>query len=184
MNMRRPLSLAIHPAALAALVAMAMAPASADPSSDLMNAVVATMNASSYHITMTSPGTGVSEGDIVKPGKMHMITKGAESIVIGTTMYIKISGKWKKIDGSGFSMDPSAEIKKMQAHRSDYTASDLGMRPVGGVPYHAYLVTNNKKHTKETIYVDSAGRLARVETSGITMTFSKYGENVAIVPPM
>jgi hypothetical protein len=169
---------------MAGLVATATVPVLADPSSDVMNAVIATTNARSYHILLTSPGIGVSEGDIVKPSKMRMVTKNTESIVIGSTMYLKISGKWKKMNATGFSLDPSDEVKKMQAHRADYTASDLGMRTVGGVPYHAYLVTDNKKHTKETVFIDAGGRLGRVETSGITMTFSKYGENVSIVPPM
>jgi hypothetical protein len=182
--MPRSLILMMHFAAAAGLVTLATAPVLADPSSDVINATIATTKAPSYHLTMTSPGTGTSEGDFVNPNKMHMVTKDVESIVIGSTMYLKIAGKWKKMDAPGLWSDPADVVKKMQAHRADFSSSDLGMRTVGGVPYHAYLVTDNKKHTKETIYVDSAGRLGRVETSGITMTFSKYGENVSIVPPM
>jgi len=173
----------LHLAAAAGFIAMATGSALADPSSDLVNASIATTKAPSYHVSVTTSGTTI-ESDVVNPNKAHAIAKDMEMIVIGSAMYVKMDGKWKKMNVPGLWSDPTDVAKKMQLHRTDFTASDLGMRTVGGVPYHAYALTDTKKHSKQTVYVDAAGRFGRVETDGIVMIFSKYGENVSIVAPM
>jgi hypothetical protein len=99
-------------------------------------------------------------------------------------MYMKMGGKWKKFAGAGNLPDQTDAIKQMQLHQADYTSRDLGMRTVGGTPYHAYQVTNTKKKTIETVYVDGSGRIGRFEFGDTSMTFSRYGEAVSIVPPM
>ena len=143
------------------------------------------MNQPSYHMSVTSPRGGNIEADMVKPDKMRVITNGMESIVVGSTMYMKMGGKWTKMNVPGIWSSPIDAVKQLQSRHADYTSVDLGMRVVGGVPYHAYRVTDAKKHTSETVFVDSAGRLGRVEASGGTVvTFSKYGETVSIQPPM
>jgi hypothetical protein len=58
------------------------------------------------------------------------------------------------------------------------------MRSLGGTAYHTYLVTNLKKNTKETVYIDGSGRIGGFKFGDTTMTFSKYGEAVSIVAPM
>ena len=169
----------------ASLLLSAMAlPALADPNSALMNAVIATSRQPSYHISMTGPGIGTAEGDVVNPGKMHMIMKEGETIIVRPDMYMKMGGKWKKIAGAGDTLDQSDAIKQMQFHHADYASQDLGMRTVGGATYHAYLVTNTKKHTKEMVFIDGSGRIGRFEQGAMVMVFSKYGEAVSIVPPM
>jgi hypothetical protein len=148
-----------------------------------MNAVIATSQARSYHITMSGPAMA-AQGDVVNPGKMHMIMKEGETIVISPDMYMKMGGKWKKFAGAGATMDQSDAVKQMQLHRADYTSQDLGMRTIGGTSGHAYLVTNLKKNTKETVYVDGSGRIGSFQFGDTTMTFSRYGEAVSIVAPM
>jgi hypothetical protein len=169
--------------AATSLLLATSAPAFADPNSALMNAVIATSQARSYHISMSSPNMS-AQGDIVNPGKMHMVMKDGETIIIRPDMYMKMGGKWKKITGVGDTMDQSDAVKQMQLHRADYTSQDLGMRTIGGAPEHAYLVTNLKKNSKETVYVDGSGRIAGFQFGDTTMTFSKYGEAVSIVAPM
>lgn len=182
--MRRSLSLAIASAAAAGLIGLATRSALADPSPVLIGAVAATMNQPSYHVSIRSPRGGTNEADMVKPDKMHVYMKDGESIVIGSTMYMKMGGKWTKMNVPGLWSDPTSAVKMLQTNHADYSSVDLGMRNVGGVPYHAYTVTNSKKHTTETVYLDSAGRLGRIEERGIVMVFSKYGETVSIQPPM
>lgn len=172
-----------HIAAASALLLAMSAPVLADPNSALMSAVIATSQARSYHISMSGPSIS-AESDVVNPGKMHMIMKEGETIIIRPDMYMKMGGKWKKISGAGDTLDQSDAVKQMQLHRADYSSQDLGMRTVGGTPYHAYLVTNVKKNTKETVFVDAAGRIGRFQFGDTTMTFSKYGEAVSIVAPM
>jgi hypothetical protein len=172
-----------HLVAASALLFVMTAPVLADPNSALMNAVIATSQQHSYHISMSGPSM-TAEGDIVNPGKMHMVMKEGETIIIRPDMYMKMGGKWKKVAGAAGTMDQSDAVKQMQLHRADYTSQDLGMRTVGGTSYHAYLVTNVKKNTKETVFVDGAGRIGRFQFGDTTMTFSKYGEAVSIVAPM
>jgi hypothetical protein len=176
--------LTIISAALAGLIGLATGSALADPSPALVAAVIATTNQPSYHLTITSPRAGTTEADMVKPDKMHVIMKDGESIVIGSTMYMKMGGKWTKMSAAGMWSDPTAAVKLLQTHHADYTSVDLGMRTAGGVPYHAYSVTDTKKHTTETVYIDGAGRLGRVEARGTVIVFSKYGETVSIQAPM
>lgn len=181
--MPRQSSHVCHFIAASALLLAMSAPALADPNSALMNAVIATSQARSYHITMSGPSMA-AEGDVVNPGKMHMIMKEGETIVIRPDMYMKMGGKWKKMAGAGATLDQSDAVKQMQLHRADYTSQDLGMRTVGGTSGHAYLVTNLKKNTKETVYVDGSGRIAGFQFGDTMMTFSRYGEAVSIVAPM
>jgi hypothetical protein len=182
--MLKPPARLSHVIAAGALLSAMAAPALADPNSALMNAVIATSRQPSYHITLTGPSIGTAEGDVVNPGKMHMTMKMGETIVIRPDMYMKMDGKWKKFAGAGNTPDQSDAIKQMQLHHADYTSRDLGMRTVGGISYHAYLVTNLKKKTTETVFVDGGGRIGRFEMGDTVMTFTKYGENVSIVPPM
>ena len=157
---------------------------SRDGSVAIIAALAVTMNQSSYHLTMTTPGSDTVETDFVKPDKMHIVMKGVESIVIGSTMYVKMSGKWQKMDAKGLWSNPADAVKLMQTAHADYTSVDLGMSTAGGVPYHAYRVTDTKRHTSETIFIDAAGRLGRMEVRGSVITFSKYGEAFSIQPPM
>jgi hypothetical protein len=182
--MRRSLSLTIVSAAVAGLIGLATGSALADPSPAIIAALAATMNQPSYHVAITSPRGGTTEADMMKPNKMHLYMKDGEGIVIGSTMYMKMGGKWTKTNVPGLWSDPTDAVKTMQTNHADYASVDLGMSTVGGVPYHAYRVTNSKKHTTETIYVDSAGRLGRIEARGIVIVFSKYGEAISIQPPM
>jgi hypothetical protein len=45
-------------------------------------------------------------------------------------------------------------------------------------------MTDTKKHLSQTVFIDAAGRIGRIEISGIVITFSKYGEAFSIQPPM
>ena len=185
--MRRSLFLTINSAAAAGLIGLATSPALADASPAILAAFVTTMNQPSYHMTMASKGTDTTETDFVKPDKMHILSRDVDSIVIGSTMYVKMSGKWTKMDAKGLWSDPLDGVKQMQTHHADYTSADLGTLTAGGVSYHAYRMMDTKKHLSQTVFIDAAGRIGRIEISGISViviTFSKYGEAFSIVPPM
>jgi hypothetical protein len=121
---------------------------------------------------------------VVNPGKMHMVMKQGETIIIRPDMYMKMNGSWKKIAGAGDVFDQNDAVKQMQLHQADFVSADLGMRTAGGTSYHAYEVTNTKKNTKETVFIDGSGRIGRFEMGSMVMVFSRYGEAVSIVPPM
>lgn len=184
---------------LAALLPMVCAaafalPAAADLPAVLQNAALLTAK-SSYHITITQTvgaQTMKSEGDIqtVAPMKMRMTNSGTpggpiEMIIIAPNSYVKLgSAPWKKYPGnpSDFAqMDISNLIKK---DKDDYTVTDIGMQMKGGQMLHGYKVVKKTGNSTQTIYLDSAGRMSRLEADTMVMTFSNYGEPLSIAAPM
>ncbi len=184
---------------LAALLPMVCAagfalPAAADLPAVLQNAALLTAKAS-YHFTMTQKlgaQTMKSEGDIqtAAPMKMRMTSSGMpggsmEMIVVAPDSYMKLgSAPWKKYPGnpSDFSqMDINSLIKKDAA---DYTVSDIGVQMKDGQMLHGYKMLNKKRNSTQTIYLDSAGRMSRLESDALVMTLSNFGEPISITAPM
>lgn len=178
--MRRFLSLAVSLPAAIGLVAFAMPALAGD---DLANAAINTTKQSSYHVSITT-AQGTQEGDVVNPGRMRMVSKGIETIIIGQTAYLKIGGSWRKMDAGGMGSTQMDVAQAIAKYRGDYTSTDLGTKIVDGAPMHAYLVNNAKTHRTEKIYVDGSGRMARVESGPLVIRFTKFNERVTITAPM
>jgi hypothetical protein len=165
----------------AAAVLLAARLASADVSPALTNAIVLMSKVPSYHMSMTTPA-GVAETDVSNPGKMHTVMKAGEMYLIGPTMYMKISGKWTKFANSTSNGDVLARYHKFA---SNYSSQDLGMRTVPSGTFHAYAIHDTTHpNVKNTIYLDSSGRIARIDVDASVVTFSRYGVPVSIQPPM
>jgi Cu/Ag efflux protein CusF len=85
--------------------------------------------------------------------------------------------------------DPS-DYAKMDAatmlagDKGQYEVTDLGMKLKDGQMLHAYKAVNKTRNTTETVYLDSAGRIARMEMPAMMMQFSNYGEAVDIKAPI
>jgi hypothetical protein len=190
---------AIGARTLAALLPLVCAagfalPAVADLPSALTNAALLTEK-SSYHIEMTETAGGQTvkaSGDMQSytPLKMHVTTDmgsmgSMQMIVLAPDTYMKQgSAPWKK-----FPADPSAWAQMSSAgdfakNKADYSATDLGMQTKDGQMLHAYRVTNTVKNSTQTIFLDSSGRMARLEAPNLVMKFSNFGESVSITPPM
>ena len=180
--MRRFPILMLQLSAAVGLAAFA-APALAGSSDSLTNAALNTTKQSSYHISMTT-AQGTTEGDVVNPDRMHMVSKGAETIIIGSTAYVKIGGSWRKMDVGRMGSMQANVAQAIAKYRGDYTSTDLGTKIVDGAPMHAYRVNNAKTHRTETVYVDGSGRMARVESGPIVIRFTKFNEPVTITAPM
>ncbi len=175
--------------ALLALVALTTAPAIADPKSDVTTALVGLSHATSFHFLAASHGHNI-DGDVVNPGKLHVVKPPVEVIIIGGTTYVKLKDAWHKftipgIDRMTGSVNYAQDFAKSHG---DLTVTDLGTKPVGGATLHAYSVTSN--HTKKpvTVYLDASGTLVRMETTGSgdpsTITFSNFNAPVTIVAPI
>ena len=160
------------------------APALADIPAALKNAEIKTQSLHSYHITMVSPNSTV-QGDVINPGRYHMRMPEGEAIIIGDTMYMRMSvnGPWQKSTGMGTAFSQQDVLHSFAAEH-EVTVSDLGDRAVGGTHMHAYLVTNTAKHMTSTVFVDGQGRIARMEVGNMVMTLSRFGEAVSISAPM
>ncbi len=171
-------------------------PASADLPPVLANAVLTTTKAGSYHYQLTETiGTTSmnSSGDVqsLSPMKMRATTNMGgpagtmEMIIVAPNSYMKTGGAaWKKFPG-----DPS-DYAKMDAatmlakDKGQYEVTDLGMKLKDGQMLHAYKAVNKTRNTMETVYLDSAGRIARMEMPAMMMQFSNYGEAVDIKAPI
>ena len=156
----------------------------ADGTSTLKNALIMTMKQTSYHMIMVTPGQGTTTGDVINPGRMHMTMQDTEIIVIDKTMYMKQGGAWKKYPGVDVMQTSSDPLKTLAAKMADYTVDDIGMKVVDGATLHAYRTTGPKEHSVATIYLDSVGRIVRIETGSTSFAMSNFGENVSIVAPM
>jgi hypothetical protein len=124
------------------------------------------------------------------PLKMRVTTDmGSEGtmqmVVLAPNTYMKMgNAPWKK-----FPADPSTWAQLSVAgdfakNKANFTATDLGVQIKDGQTLHAYRVVNTVRNTTQTIFLDSAGRIARLEAPNLVMRFTNFGENVTIAPPM
>jgi hypothetical protein len=170
------------------VAAAAAATAQADPFDAIVHAAQATMKAPAFQEFETAGGATIEE-DYVAPDRVSLGT----IIVIGNTQYVKWPHGWKK-SASGIAL-PTDELKTLVESRADYTVEDLGSRTVDGSTMHAYKLTDTTPTGTDdkkviTLYVDSAGRLARQDVSsssakGMTaVTRIKFGPATSITAPI
>jgi hypothetical protein len=176
--------------AIVALVALTAAPALADPTSDLKNAMIALASAKSYHLSLTTAGGHTAEGDVVNPGRVHLIAGPMDVIVIDKTTYVKIQGAWHQFAMPGMDrmMGPVAMVQNFAKSHDDMIVTDLGPKTVDGTLLHAYSVKNAGSAKNAVIYLDAAGLPARIENTdseGLNVVkFSNFNGPISIDPPV
>ena len=182
---------------LAALCAVGCAlPASADLPPVLANAVLLTAKAGSYHYQLVETigkTSVISIGDVqsLAPMKMRATTDmgGAagkmDMIVVAPNSYMKTGGAaWKTYRGNSSDYARMNVAAMLAKEKSRYDVTDLGMKRKDGQMLHGYRAVNTTKNTTQTIYLDSAGRIARMEMPSMSMQFSNYGEPLDIKAPI
>jgi len=137
-------------------------------------------------MTMVSATSGTIDGDVVNPGRMHMVmtNRSMEVIVIDQTMYMKQNGSWRKFPGVDIMKAQTNPLQNLAAAKGKFTVDDLGAKVIDGSALHAYRVTNIAKKNVVTVYVDGSDRIARIESGAQVIRLSKFGEPVTIVPPL
>ena len=164
----------ITASALAVLVSLAAAlPATASATDDVRAAMMKFAGLNSFRMTMDKGGTM----DFVRPNSMHMSASGMEMYAIGSTMYMRRGAQgWMKIQNRGNGPADVGDWTRMTREKAnDVTATDLGMRSVGGETYHAYRTTSKGKDSS-TVYVGRDGFVHRVDSGGLGhgVTFSNF----------
>ena len=171
-------------AAVAAVTILSPHAALADGASALAQAAITSYKQTSYHTTFTAKSGAVIEGDIVNPDRSRVVGNGMEMITVGGSMYMKHNGAWSKIPG----VDPMKlqrdPLKAFADAKGKFAVVDLGPKVVGGASLHAYQVTNLATRAVTSVYVDTAGRISRIESATGVTTISKFGEAVSIEAPM
>ncbi|HEY1977369.1 MAG TPA: hypothetical protein VGG89_12520 [Candidatus Baltobacteraceae bacterium] len=167
------------------LLALVLAAAStttafADAHSDIVNAMVNFKQLKSYHMEMTVGGRQ-SSADFLSPNRIHTFAAGNEVIQIDTTTYMRLNGTWKKYPGGPSVADTMAFAS---SHNGGFTATDLGMRTVGGTSLHAYSVKTLKTGNITTVFLDGSGRIVRMDTGKVVMILSKFNAPLTINAPM
>jgi hypothetical protein len=173
--------------AVLTLLVLAVRPAFADPTTDVRNAMIALGRATSYHINVTSEGRTM-DGDVVNPGKMHLVVAPMEMIVIDKTTYVKMQGTWRQFSmpGADRMTAPIARVQNLAKSGEQAQVTDLGPKTVDGVALHAYLV-KPADGSPSTVYLDDQGRIVRIESNeGGAMSvvrISNYNAPVTIEAP-
>lgn len=157
--------------------------ARADVESVLTQAAITTAKQTSYHTTTTNKSGEVTEGDFLKPDRLRMKGKGMEMIAVGKTTYIRRNGKWTTMPGLNLMSVENGPLNMLAAAKGKFKIDDLGMKAIDGTQLHSYRVTTKATGFVSVIFVDGAGRIARIESGGSVMRLSNFGEAVTIVAP-
>lgn len=176
----------IAASALFALTILAAAPANANPTDDVRSAMLRFAGLSSYEMSF---GSGAKSGtvDFVKPNSMRMSARGMEMINVGSTTYMRMGGKWQKFPsakGSG-PLDMADRVRAMARETNGVSATDLGMKSVGGETLHAYKMTQ-KDGTTGVIYIGRDGLPHRMQGKDAdqSITISKFNQIAPIRAPI
>jgi hypothetical protein len=167
------------------LVGASAAPAFADATSDVYNAMAGFGKLHTYHMDMTTRAGRISV-DTVKPDRMHVVMAQTETYVIGPMAYAKSNGAWRQFPGAGQKLLSLADFaRNTELNRGEYAATDLGPVVVDGAQLHAYQVTKKASGKGVTkIFLDARGRVARIETATTVARISKFDEPLTIQAPM
>ncbi|HEY6237163.1 MAG TPA: hypothetical protein VIW69_18820 [Candidatus Elarobacter sp.] len=167
------------------VVGASAAPAFADATSDVYSAMAGFQKLHSFHMDVTTRAGHIS-ADTVKPDRMHVVTPHGETYIIGPMMYMKLHGTWRKLPGAGANVLSIGDFaRNTESTRGQYVATDLGTVVVDGAPLHAYQVKKKASGKDETkIFVDSRGRVTRIETATTVARISKFDEPMTIQPPI
>jgi hypothetical protein len=169
------------------LLTLTAAPAYADPTGDVRAAMLKLVALSSWEMkgqTTISGRPSAITADFVRPNSMHMTTPQTEMISTGSAVYVRIAGRgWTKIPASPGGANPAAmpfNVRDMTRNANRITATDLGMRSVGGETLHAYRMKDTDGN-QTTAYIGSDGFPHRMEgRNGQTVTFGRFNA----VPPI
>ena len=169
-----------------ALVVLTMAPALADPMSDVKAAFAKLAAAKTYKISATPPSGPAVKGEVVNPGDSHMTIGPMEIIIIGNTTYTKMGGSWAKQTASGISNGESPMA--LATPGPDAVVRDLGAKTVGGVSLHAYSMQKTASAPVATVYIDGNGLPVRIESAAargnMVMQLSDFNAPITIVAPI
>ena len=120
--------------------------------------------------------SGVSWSKLARSG-------GFEVKLIGIPVGVKMGGgPWKKIPNMNFAM--GATEKTLDMLRDQLGATDLGPRTVDGTSLRAYGVKSPRTGQLDTVYVDAAGHIERIEADKTIIRVSKINEPITIDPPI
>ncbi|HEY0393171.1 MAG TPA: hypothetical protein VGD01_01625 [Candidatus Elarobacter sp.] len=172
--------------ALFAFLTLVAAPADASATDDVRAAMLKFAALRSYEMTFGS-GARTATADFVNPDSMHMSSQGMELIHIGTTTYMKMGGKWQKLPSSRGEtpMGMADRVRKMASKANGVTATDLGMKSVGGETLHAYKMTQSDG-TTGTCYIGRDGLPHRLQgkSADETVVISKFNAVAPIHAPL
>jgi hypothetical protein len=172
--------------ALGALLIVTAVPVNASPTDDVRNAMLKFAALSSYEMSF---GMGGQRGtaDFVRPNSAHMMMGGMEIVHVGDTTYTKMNGKWSKFTSRrrGGPADMAERVRAMVRDANEVSATDLGMKSIGGETLHAYKM-RNKDGSTGTVYIGGDGLPHRLQGSepNSTVTISKFNAVPPIRPPI
>jgi hypothetical protein len=127
---------------LAACCALGAAPAFASATDDVRAAIQRFAALQSFEMVSQSDGKTYTIDVINRPAAMHAMSPGMEMISLGSSSYVKMGPSWRKLPSSSRTMPMRDPVRHFADRVNDFTATDLGMKPVGGELLHAYRVSD------------------------------------------
>ena len=178
---------------LLAISGLLVAPAAADPTSDLVQMQQAFAGVKSWHADMkVSQGKSIAI-DMILPDKIHeTMFNGMQVIMIGSDAWMNPGSRWMKMPmvvPSMKTMIDNARSASLSGQTvKDYTVTDLGPAMLDGVPTHHYRVVSNKTKTPVEMWVGTNHLPVQIQVKSgqelSTIVYSKYNEVADITPPM
>lgn len=172
-----------------ALAAATAAPVAASPNDDVMHAAEKFAAAKTFHATMTA-GTRISEADYVAPDRWHMTMPSAESVLIGSTMYVKAGGSWMRFPMPGIQAmtDQIRGPAQIRERAASLKIDDQGVDADGHK--YAYDATGNGYTAHVVMWIGLTDGLPHkmiVTPQGkggpVTVLYSRYNEPITIAVP-
>ncbi len=162
-------------------------PANAGPTDDVRACMTKFASLNSFRISFEQRGqTGTM--DFVRPDSYHMLGGAYEMVHLGNTSYVKMPGRgWMKTVVNARRTTPVDFLDKVRAEAKSkrFTATDLGMKNVGGESLHAYRLHYSNGESDNVLYVGSDGLPHRVDAErGQTVRFSNFNAVPAIRAPI
>jgi hypothetical protein len=177
----------------AALAIGATAPASADPTADMVAMGHAFAAVKSYHADITT-SRGTMSMDMIVPDTFHVTMNAGKMqvIKIGDNMWVNMNGQWRQMPAmSGAMVQRPLDVARNAGIEgkvsSDYTITDEGPALVNGVPSHKYHMVNKTDGNAVDVWL-SKSLPVQVQVNGkegtSTIVYSEYNSVPDITPPM
>jgi len=162
-------------------------PANAGPTDDVRACMLKFASLNSFRMTFDQRGrTGTM--DFVRPNSYHMLDGGYEMLHLGNATYVKTPGRgWMKTVMNDRRMTPTDLLDKVraEARNKQFTATDLGMKNVGGESLHAYRLHYSDGENDNVVYVGNDGLPHRIDAGrGQAIRISNFNAVPAIRAPI
>lgn len=176
----------------AAMNALSVSSAIADPASDLTQMRDAFLALHSFHAEMTTYNGSVITTDSIRPDKIRASSNGMGIVEIGSTGWVQMGGRWRVFPAAANMLQKQTAMLGSAGFKdrtiSSYTITDAGAAVVRGIATHKYRLTSKTDDDRVDVFVANHLPVRIVDSSKSSgsgsIDYSQYNAVPAITPPM